>query len=51
MIFQFYSSSFEGDGLAAHNKYRKIHKAPNMKLDAKELAKKGFLVHSNSGDV
>ena len=52
--------SFEGDGLAAHNKYRKIHAAKPMKLDsgmsqqarayAQRLADMGRLEHSDRSE-
>ena len=55
-----YLGTFEGEGLAAHNKYRKIHKANPLKLNAamtkqatdyaEVLAAKGSLVLSNSDD-
>ena len=55
-----YLGTFEGEGLAAHNKYRKIHEAKLMKLNsdmtkqatkyAKVLADEGSLHHSDSKD-
>ena len=52
-----YLGSFEGEGLAAHNKYRKIHNASDMRLDdsltkqamnyAERLASEGRLEHSS----
>ena len=52
-----YLGSFEEEGLAAHNKYRKIHKAKPMRLDgsltqqamnyAERLASEGRLQHSS----
>ena len=54
------SLKFEDAGLRAHNIFRKIHSAPDMKLDsvmsqeaakyAKVIAAKGSLVHSSSPD-
>ena len=57
---QFYLGSYEGEGLAAHNKYRKIHDAKPMKLDstmsqqakayAQRLADMGRLQHSSKSE-
>ena len=57
---QFYLGSFEKEGLAAHNKYRKIHAAKAMKLDstmsqqakayAQRLAGIGRLQHSSKSE-
>ena len=55
-----YLGSYEGEGLATHNKYRKIHNAKPMRLDrsltqqarayAQRLASMGNLQHSSSND-
>ena len=52
-----YLGSYEGEGLAAHNKYRKIHNAKPMRLDrsmtqqannnAQRLASTGTFQHSS----
>ena len=52
--------SFAESGLKAHNKYRKVHGAPEMKLDekmtrsaeeyAKKIARMGRLQHSSSSE-
>ena len=57
---QFYLGSFEKEGLAAHNKYRKIHAAKPMRLDsslsqqamryAQRLAGIGRLQHSSRSE-
>jgi len=57
---QFYLGSYEEEGLIEHNKYRKIHDAPPMKLDsrmtqqaaayARRLAGMGTLQHSSSSE-
>ena len=54
------SLSFEEASLRAHNVFRKIHNAPNMKLDsvmsaeaakyAEVIAQKGSLKHSSTED-
>ena len=54
------SGSFAERGLKAHNKFRKVHGAPDMKLDeemtksaekyAKKLADMGTLQHSSSSE-
>ena len=53
-----YLASFGGEGLEAHNKYRRIHDAPAMRLNddmsqqatayAGRLARMGKLKHSSS---
>ena len=55
-----YLGSYEGEGLAAHNKYRKIHNAKPMRLDrsltqqarayAQRLARTGTFQHSSSNE-
>lgn len=55
-----YLASFAGEGLKAHNKYRKIHNAPAMRLNddmsqqatayAGRLASMGKLQHSSSSE-
>lgn len=57
---QFYLGSYEKDFLTAHNKYRRIHRAPPMRLDssvtrqarayAQRLARMGSLQHSSSSE-
>ena len=54
------SGSFAERGLSAHNKFRKVHGAPEMKLDeemtksaeeyAKKIAQMGTLKHSSSDE-
>ena len=56
----FWSGSFDEDGLAVQNKYRRIHNAPDMSLDsgmsqqaaayAQRLARRGSLQHSSSSE-
>lgn len=53
-------SNFKNDALKAHNSYRKIHGAPQLKLSnkltrnaqnwANQLAKKGYLQHENQNE-
>ena len=59
-LFSFYSGPYEEEGLAAHNKYRRIHDAPPMRLDssmsqqaaayAQRLARMGKLQHASSSE-
>lgn len=57
-LLSFPLGSFEEDALEEHNKYRRIHDAPDMSLDysmnqqatayAQQLARRGTLHHSSS---